>query len=190
MRKWWRLNVYFSNPAWAHCLCWLTARGKTAPVRCGDRIQCDSQEILTFPSNIGSAVVLWGAERRWSPALWLQLRLLHQATTGSYRKLQEAWVLWGGGWAHGSTCSSPRTERYMFSHQHPNIPRKSLDLELLAADRETKTQKWLGKLPYLVRKSPGCQHWLWQSLQRARAFWPVELLQLRGSSFEKTCQYQ
>lgn len=137
----------FFNPACTDCLRRLTARGKAARVGRADLIQCDSQEILTFATQRG---INSGLAMCRAALVSCALTAAETAAPGYHRKLQEATGslgALGGGGAHGSTCSSPRTERDMFSHQHPNILPKALDLGLLAADRGTKTPKGFGKLP-------------------------------------------
>lgn len=82
------LNVYFSEPV---CLCWLTERGKAVWVQCGDLIQCDSKEILPFPSSSNSQHGISSGPVMCRAALVsCAVAAAETAAPGCYRKLQEA----------------------------------------------------------------------------------------------------
>lgn len=114
------LNVYFSKAVCTRCLCWLTETGKAVWVRCGDLIQCGSKGILTFPSGSNSQHGISSGSVMCRAALGsCAVTAAETAAPGcyrSYRKPERLGVLWGRGWAHGSTCSLLRTEQYIFLH--------------------------------------------------------------------------
>lgn len=183
------LNVYFSEPV---CLCWLTERGKAVWVQCGDLIQCDSKEILPFPSSSNSQHGISSGPVMCRAALVsCAVAAAETAAPGCYRKLQEAtgslssWGCLGVG--DGRTKQLLLIDKstiYVFTSASQHSM-KVVRFVITRCWLGKKSPKWFGKLPYLVRNSPSCQPWLSQSLLWTRAFWPGGLQQQKN-----TCQYQ